>query len=784
MAAAATPAADMIPQLEAARKLALGDPQVYNQVLPGILPIIGPNAHLEVRRWGADFLAEAFASPSVPPHQKEQLSIEVIPTLRGILENQHEDVSVVRSAVQAAASLYPLVFRRIISRPNEASLWQDLSSIKLNILQRMDSAPPAIRICSIKFVQKVVQVETPGLIADPRRPDQNETSIALVPRNHPLLQLPNLEAEASGLLDRLLSVFQENSTYAMKATAGLETNVLRDPIIVDATLNCLALLIRTRPPIATKIISAILNFNPLKQANSPMTPKILVMIRSMERTTRALLRWVLRAVPNHPMEQKIQQYLMRLQQSRTAVFSDSTAQKRPAEPTDGFDDAKRQRLMDGQRNYPAMPPPPNSFAQLFTLTEDPNLKQFDVTLLPADIVSDVTAVFLQHVDSTSLDLAIEAIRARYAHLQKVTQPTPVPEIPMAGPTGIDDEDDYDPEFVASADSGMDAASGKAIDELIQPAIDLGPFELPKPPPLTTDEVAVVSDQSIAHVVQLIASLDNREQLQVRQKPGFNRLAASGNDRDSWATILIRLATRAPSGLDDLANSLLDDPDSNKVIKSENHNVEEPNTANRIRQTLFMYILDDFRQRLNLAISWLTEEWYADKLTAKVRPELKHLPNYSRWVNRVIDRLLPYLDARDKNLLIRFLSEIPSIDREILDRIKTLSRDPERISMCILSMQYLLMMRPPTRDMVLDTIETIWHEGDAQAKSATVKVLTKWRPGFLEKNTEGKKEEPAIASKTENHMKGAPGANGVKSPPSASGPLVDPRKRKARSTITA
>lgn len=113
MATAVASAAEMIPQLEAARKLALGDPQVYNQVLPGILPIIGPTAHLEVRRWGADFLAEGFASPSVSNQQKEQLSIEVIPTLRAILENQKEDVAVVRSAVQAAASLYSLVFRRV-----------------------------------------------------------------------------------------------------------------------------------------------------------------------------------------------------------------------------------------------------------------------------------------------------------------------------------------------------------------------------------------------------------------------------------------------------------------------------------------------------------------------------------------------------------------------------------------------------------------------------------------------------------------------------------------------
>lgn len=192
MAAAATPA-EMIPQLEAARKLALADPQVYNQVLPGILPIIGSTAHLDVRRWGAEFLAEAFSSPSLSNSQKEQLSSEVIPPLRAMLDAPAQDMQVVKSVVQAAASLYPLVFRRVyvrpvlyvqmplnntvdsfltclcsISRQNEAALWQDMSAMKLNILQRMDSAPVTVRICCIKFVQKVVQVETPGVISDPR----------------------------------------------------------------------------------------------------------------------------------------------------------------------------------------------------------------------------------------------------------------------------------------------------------------------------------------------------------------------------------------------------------------------------------------------------------------------------------------------------------------------------------------------------------------------------------------------------------------------------------------
>ena len=113
MAGTTASAAEMIPQLEAARKLALGDPQVYAQVVPGILPIIGPSALLEVRRWGAEFIAEGFASPSLHPSQKEQLTVDVLPTLKSMLENPGEDEAVVKSVVQTAASIYSLVFRRM-----------------------------------------------------------------------------------------------------------------------------------------------------------------------------------------------------------------------------------------------------------------------------------------------------------------------------------------------------------------------------------------------------------------------------------------------------------------------------------------------------------------------------------------------------------------------------------------------------------------------------------------------------------------------------------------------
>lgn len=61
-----------------------------------------------------------------------------------------------------------------------------------------------------------------------------------------------------------------------------------DALLVTAVLNTLGILIQRRPIAANKILQSVLNFNPLKLANSPMTPKNRVIMKSLERTARAL----------------------------------------------------------------------------------------------------------------------------------------------------------------------------------------------------------------------------------------------------------------------------------------------------------------------------------------------------------------------------------------------------------------------------------------------------------------------------------------------------------------
>ena len=104
---------DQIAQLDAARNLVLGDSTFYPQIIEGILPIVGPQAHLPLRRWGTEFLAETFSSPALPAAQKVKLADGVLTMLSALLEESDDDTIVLRGVIETAASLYPLVLRHL-----------------------------------------------------------------------------------------------------------------------------------------------------------------------------------------------------------------------------------------------------------------------------------------------------------------------------------------------------------------------------------------------------------------------------------------------------------------------------------------------------------------------------------------------------------------------------------------------------------------------------------------------------------------------------------------------
>jgi symplekin len=103
--------ADQLKQLEQARALVLKDPAYSSSVIVGILPIVGPHNDVELRRWGAEFIADAVATPAVPIRAREDVCMKTLGTLRMLIEEPGLDVVVLKSVILAAASVYPLVVR-------------------------------------------------------------------------------------------------------------------------------------------------------------------------------------------------------------------------------------------------------------------------------------------------------------------------------------------------------------------------------------------------------------------------------------------------------------------------------------------------------------------------------------------------------------------------------------------------------------------------------------------------------------------------------------------------
>lgn len=222
-------------------------------------------------------------------------------------------------------------------------------------------------------------------------------------------------------------------------------------------------------------------------------------------------------------------------------------------------------------------------------------------------------------------------------------------------------------------------------------VSLGPFVLPQPPPLSEDEAAEVGRSAVGRVFGMLTSTETTPSAakgKTQQQLGFARLAGSTFDRDAWVTLLTRLATRAPAGLEVQG-------------KKEDASKKKPTISDSIRETLYRYILEDFRNRVNVGIMWLNEEWYNDRVQMKFAAsrrteddEETSVPlHYDRWVLRLLDGIMPYLDSRDTKIFIRFLSEIPEVTIPITQRVASLAKDPERVNLCVHSLQFVPSLAP-------------------------------------------------------------------------------------------
>ncbi|KAG0130974.1 hypothetical protein HOY82DRAFT_353650 [Tuber indicum] len=755
---------DQLQQLGSARALVLTDPVYWPQVLHGILPIVsGPV--VELRRWGADFLAETFSTPVVEAGEKLNLAVACLDTMVRLMDER--EAGILKSVVQCSASVYPLIFRYICNNREDAATWKKMDVLKSKILSLWDTGPVGVRLCCIKFVQRVILVQSRG-VTDPRLADRSEISLSMVPTNHPILSLPALDAEAQGLLDRLLSVLHEDPSS--------------DATLIVATLNNLAQLVKTRNPIAAKIVGAVLSFNPLAIVSRSNTIQNRLMMQCMEKTVRVLLLNIVRANPQGPFTGKVSQHLTRLSRMKADLLEELSRKR--AAPTPDNDAVKRLKTDQQQQHAVVTPTPtpppvllqqqiiggPMSYAQLYSLSTDVAMTSFDGQQLPLELILEIINRSMYNVQQHNLDAAISAVRNRYdTHL---SAPPPIPSealaqsssqpLNYAPPPATTDEPHAGPftdaieNRIGKQEKEEDKVESNDEDEE-ESELQLGKFCLPPPPTLSREDLRESSFDAVNRIFSVIDQFDKTSLVSRKSKLGVMRLAASNWDREGWTTLITRLATRGMGGIqgEDNKPDVSDDGDGDDGDEDDDGDDEEEGSSklqkpsalsNFIRDKLYLCIIEDFRGRMDIAISWLNEEWYNDKVMAKAQPNRQ--PQYKIWMMKVMDGIFPFLEGKDR-MFMRLLSEIPEITVELLQKVKMLCLDPDRAVLGIQMLHFLAMLRPPVRNMCMDVLEDLWLNRtphlrhilmsatnfifkyiDTELRGQTHKLILKWRPEVL------------------------------------------------------
>lgn len=138
----------------------------------------------------------------------------------------------------------------------------------------------------------------------------------------------------------------------------------------------------------------------------------------------------------------------------------------------------------------------------------------------------------------------------------------------------------------------------------------------------------------------------------------------------------------------------------------------------LREYLFTFLMNDFRAYLELIVRWLNDEWAAEGLSGNDDHSA-----YNELVERIVDELLPKLDAGDSRMFIRLLSELPELSRSVIFKLRSICTDPERRMLGSRALKFLIMFKPPVREDCLDLVEELVKGGMESLRS----TLEKYRP---------------------------------------------------------
>lgn len=687
--------ATVLQQLEQARQLGLADKSMFPQVVKQILQLCG-NPSTAVQLWCAGFLREAFTLETLALHAvRVDLAIDSLPQLPVLLATR--DTGVFAAAVDVATVVYKLAFRFVAENDGLHHVWARLGELKAVLVGRLGSPYPwaalydaerdqrrnlKARMALLKFAMAVVDFQLRLLLP-------KFWLLARVPPNHLLIQPQAMEAEAHALLMAVLRPLTDDVIVAPLCTA---------------TLNHLAVVVRRKRHLAEAVAPVLERFALAAklQSNYESLAQFKLARKYVDRTLRILLVYMtkLQVVPP-----KYGPGLARKLAALTA-HSEEIRKKNLVAPSPQ-DDQIRKRKFEGF-HFPSKKTKPETYTDLYRLANiSTDLALFDFSTLPQPILVRMALTAVAKAPPARLVKALEIVAARYGGSATVKQEQPETDKP--------DDEGFDPD---------------------------ANFTLPPPQPLLAQDKKDHVKLIVLNFFELAAKGGAADDI----APGsgaakeLTKVAISAWTQDSWLVLLTRLALRGMA---------TDASQSDGASPSAE-------LSDIIRQAIFDYFLARIHDRVDSVIEWLNEEWFAEKvrgqqlaaetvrakwtaeyeqdpllvgdLEGEIQREIEATPVatpvYDKWVQQVLDAMIPFLEPTDRKVFLRLLSDLPALDRKMILGIRSLCADPGRAKLGFLLLQFLIMYRPPVKEACLDLLREMAADDDL--KEEAEKLLAKYQ----------------------------------------------------------
>ncbi|KAL8219837.1 UNVERIFIED_CONTAM: hypothetical protein K2H54_034687 [Gekko kuhli] len=669
------------------------DPTLLDNFLDEIIAFQADKS-VEVRKFVIGFIEEACKRDT-------ELLLKLIANLNMLLRD--ENVNVVKKAILAMTQLYKVALQwmvksRVINDMQEAC-WEMVSVMASEIIQLLDSDNDGIRTHAIKFVEGLIITLSPRM-PDSEVPKRHENDISLdrVPKDHPYIKYSFLWEEGKLALEQLLKFMVHPAISSINLTAAL---------------GSLASIARQRPMFMSEVIQAYETLH----ANLPPT-----LAKSQVSSVRKNLKLHLLSVLKHPASVEFQA------QITTLLMDLGTQQAEIARNMPNLKELRKRPRDEGDpasKKIKTEPP----------LGEDDEDKDLEQVVVPAQKPStqistqsdiDITAEFLQPLLSPDNVANLVLISMVYLpeNMPASFQATYTP----VESAGTEVQIKHLARLMATQ---MTAAGlGPGVEQIKQAKEGMKEEKLLKPESVLIKRrlsalnpgqaISVVGAQGSTSVAEPGAPQAKRRPEPIIPATQPRLAGASGRKKIFRLSDVIKPLTDAQ--MDKLKLSSV-----KRILRSEKAVACSGAAHARVKilsslvtqfevplkSEVLSFILDDTRNRLDLAFAWLYQEYNA-YLTNYPSGSLN---NYDDCLIGLLSGLQEKPDQKD-GIFTKVVLEAPLITESALEVIRKYCEDESRTYLGMSTLRDLIFKRPSRQFQYLHILlDLSSHEKDKVRQQA-------------------------------------------------------------------